>query len=243
MMSPRGYFVCLLFAITVSGLPAVGVLAADPESLVVVEAEDFGEQRKDDKRHWHVLRAGGEMPSGLPTADADRWIGKDGSVAAKASGEAFVRLLPDTRTTHDDKLIRGENFSPEPGQMAILDYPIEIEKPGRYYVWVRAYSTGTEDNGIHVGIDGEWPESGQRMQWCEGKRSWRWECAQRTQQNHCGEPMQIYLEIAEPGPHVVSFSMREDGFAFDQFVLSPDVQYRPEGTMRATGGAGAGRSQ
>jgi hypothetical protein len=141
-----------------------------------------------------------------------------------ASGN-YLEILPDTRRTHGDKLISGENFSNEPGRIAILDYSVEIPKAGRYYVWVRAYSTGSEDNGIHLGLDGEWPESGQRMQWCQGKNRWYWESKQRTQKQHCGVPHQIYLDIKKPGLQTISFSMREDGFEFGQFLLTRDRDF------------------
>jgi len=94
------------------------------------------------------------------------------------------------------------------------------DTPGRYYVWVRAFSPGTEDNGLHAGLDGEWPESGQRMQWCEGKDQWTWESRQRTEENHCGEGKKIFLDIEKAGRHILMFSMREDGFAFDRWQLS-----------------------
>ena len=145
-----------------------------------------------------------------------------------SSGE-YLELLPDTRVTHADKLIKGENFSPEPGKMAILSYEVEFPVAGRYYVWVRARSTGTEDNGIHVGLDGAWPESGQRMQWCPGKGAWRWDNRQRTEAEHCGVVGQIWLDVDEPGTHQVQFSMREDGFEFDQFLVTPEAAWRPAG--------------
>jgi hypothetical protein len=45
--------------------------------------------------------------------------------------------------------------------------------------------------------------------------------------------MQIFLDVKRPGEHVVSFSMREDGFAFDQFLLTTDRDYRPQGEERS----------
>ena len=139
-----------------------------------------------------------------------------------------MEILPDTRKNHDEQLIRGENFSNVPGKLAILDYKIYFNTPGKYYVWVRAFSTGSEDNGIHVGLNGEWVESGQRMQWCEGKNEWTWASKQRTKEDHCGVEQQIYLEIPDKGWHTVSFSMREDGFEFDKFILSQEYEM-PEG--------------
>ena len=197
---------------------------------IVVEAEHFSAQEKDDRRHWHTLTKSGTLPDKEGAGDPKTWVRSIHSAAKPASRGSFLRLLPDTRRTHADRLIHGENFNPVPGEMAILKYPVHFDAAGRYYVWVRAFSTGTEDNGIHVGINGRWPESGQRMQWCEGKDNWTWACAQRTEANHCGEPMQIFLDVDSPGQHTIAFSMREDGFAFDQFLLTKDREYRPAGS-------------
>lgn len=188
-------------------------VAIETDGYVFVEAEDFKYDNypTDSKvRTWQKIRPTTKQSAGDP----------DPSHAATASGGKYLEALPDTRVTHDDELIVGTNFSNEPGKIALLGYPIRFENPGRYYVWVRAYSSGTEDNGIHVGLNGEWPESGQRMQWCEGKNKWTWESKQRTKEVHCGEPELIYLDIPSAGVHTVTFSLREDGFEFDAFVLS-----------------------
>ncbi|GAA4236458.1 hypothetical protein GCM10022291_20830 [Postechiella marina] len=145
-----------------------------------------------------------------------------------ASGKSYIEAMPDTRVTHGDKLIQGENFFPIPGTGGIVSYKVKINTPGKYYVWVKAYSSGPEDNGLHVGLNGEWPESGQRIQLCQGKHKWTWSSAQRVPENHCGIPMHIYLNIKEAGEHIISFSMREDGFELDQFILSKDASFKPE---------------
>lgn len=193
-------------------------LPAEADGLLIVEAETFARQTIDETRRWYVVNA---ETTGTPEPDPDP------SHAASASGGAYLEILPDTRTNHDERLIRGENFTNKAGMMAILEYDIAITNPGRYYVWVSAHSTGTEDNGIHVGLDGQWPDSGQRMQWCEGKDQWTWGSRQRTEADHCGVPGLIYLEIEEPGPHTVQFSMREDGFEFDRWLLTNDRDYIP----------------
>ena len=138
----------------------------------------------------------------------------DSNHVAGASGGAYLEILPDTRRTHGDKLIRGENFSPAPGKMAVLHYNVHFSNPGRYYVWVRAFSTGSEDNGLHVGINGQWPEPA--VSACSGvmaRHSWRWDSKQRTEEQHCGERYKIFIDVAQPGTHTISFSMRDDGFA------------------------------
>lgn len=182
----------------------------EKDGFVIVEAENYSAQYADDIRKWHIIDAG----------FSENITGFSENYSASASGGQYLMLLPDTRVTHDDKLIHGENFTNEPGKMAKLDYPIFFENPGRYYVWVSAFSTGSEDNGLHVGLSGEWPESGARMQWCEGKNQWTWASKQRTIDVHCGVERLIYLDIPSKGLHTVSFSMREDGFRFDRFALT-----------------------
>ncbi|HIG31069.1 MAG TPA: DUF5060 domain-containing protein, partial [Verrucomicrobiales bacterium] len=183
---------------------------------VAVEAEHFFKQSATGKRAWYLTTA-----SNRPAHNDDA----DGTHVVGAGGGAYLESLPDTRHNHSHKLIHGENFSNLPGKLAILHYKVHFNNPGRYYVWVRAFSTGNEDNGLHVGIDGKWTASGQRLQCCEGKRTWRWDSQQRTQKNHCGEPHKIYLDVEKPGLHTIQFSLREDGFEFDKFLLTTNRDF------------------
>mgnify|MGYP003867855391 CR=1 FL=1 len=190
------------------------------DGLVAVEAEHFYIQSNSEIRQWYRT-----------TNNEGQNLGRDEDEPHHkgASNSAYLEILPDTRVTHADTLIRGENFSNISGKMGVLHYKVRINDPGRYYVWVRAFSTGGEDNGIHVGLNGEWPEHGQRMQWCEGKNQWTWESKQRTKEVHCGVAKEIYLDIPEAGVHDIQFSMREDGFEFDKFLLTKDPNYIPKG--------------
>lgn len=193
---------------------------AEANGLVAVEAEHFVKQTLTEVRAFHLTHAE-KTPDISPDGDPPHVAG--------ASGGAYLEILPDTRRSHSDKLIPNTNFSPDAGRLAVLDYKVHIQTPGRYYVWVRAYSTNSEDNGLHVGLNGQWPEQGQRMQWCEGKNTWRWDSRQRTQAEHCGEPHKIYLDIDQPGEHTIHFSMREDGFEFDKWLMTTDRDFpRPD---------------
>jgi hypothetical protein len=62
------------------------------------------------------------------------------------------------------------------------------------------------------------------MQWCEGKDEWTWASKQRTLDEHCGVEQRIYLDIPSSGVHKISFSMREDGFEFDKWIMSKIYQ-------------------
>ncbi len=228
-MTKKACFVFIIFLFSVSGIKAQeyanpivreNVVFQEKDGLVAVEAEYFYKQTKYNVRKWYRTSKNEQAKVGRD---------EDGPHIKNAGNNAYIEILPDTRVTHSDKLIAGENFSNNPGEMALLHYKVNINNTGRYYVWVRAYSVGSEDNGIHVGIDGKWPESGARMQWCDGKNSWRWDSKQRTGEVHCGEPYLIYLDIENPGVHEITFSMREDGFEFDRFLLTSEKEFVPEG--------------
>jgi len=154
-----------------AAVPENGVFE-EVDGVVAVEAEHYFKQELDSVRSWH-LTTSAHVPVISPDGDPAH--------LADASGGAYLESLPDSHRSHGDPLKQGENFFPEPGLAGVLYYNIHISTPGRYYVWARIYSTNTEDNGMHVGIDGEWPESGQRLQWTK-KDSWVWGSKQRTEQ-------------------------------------------------------------
>ncbi|WP_324023656.1 hypothetical protein QSV08_12425 [Maribacter sp. BPC-D8] len=190
------------------------------DEIITVEAEHFYKQSKSKIRQWY-RKSSTEATKMARDEDEKYHLG--------ASNNTYLEILPDTRVTAEDELIAGENFSNEAGQMGILHYKVNISSPGRYYVWARIFSMGAEDNGLHVGIDENWPEHGQRMQWCEGKNEWTWGSAQRTKLIHCGVAKQIYLDIKKAGIHDIQFSMREDGVKLDKFLLTKDIDYIPNG--------------
>ena len=182
----------------------------EKNGLLEIEAEAFHFSSKNGTERAWVIKSHSEKTDQSETA----------------SKNTYIQAVPDTRVTHDDVLIEGENFFPFAGVGGVVSYKIKINKPGRYYVWASVYSSGLEDNGVHVGINNTWPESGARMQWCAGKHKWTWSSAQRVPENHCGTPKTIYLDL-EKGETILSFSMREDGLKMDRIILAKDASFSP----------------
>ena len=56
---------------------------------------------------------------------------------------------------------------------------------------------------------------------------WERRKIQRVPDNHCGTPGTITMEIAEAGLHTIQFSMREDGVAFDKWIMTTDTLLVP----------------
>jgi hypothetical protein len=186
----------------------------------VVEAEAYETQRNDDERRWYTI-----TPGNSPDLDDP-----DGNHASTAVQATYLEILPDTRVTHNDPLNRGTAFKNYPGNnpVGVLEYDITFPEAGTYYVWVRAHPTGSEDNGIHVGLNGNWPDSGARIQWC-GTSGWAWSGELRIDPDqHCNSGVRATIDVPTAGTHTVMFSMREDGFEFDRFIFTKDQSYDPE---------------
>lgn len=193
----------------------------DVDGIVAVEAEHFNSyDQKGAPRDYTYTSV--DFTSGImPDPDENH--------AEGASGGVYLETLPDTRVTHDDPIKEGESIFNKAGTGPTLSYTVNFSQAGTYYVWVRAYSTGGEDNGIHVGINGEFPESGQKLQFCSGKNKWTWSSAKRDSGGSaCGVPHTITIDVPSAGEHTIQFSMREDGFEFDKWLMTMDDSYVPE---------------
>ena len=178
---------------------------------LVFEAED------DDTRgdRWIL------MNSSTPEQDND----PDGNHSDGAVGGAYIELLPDMRVTHDDEFGPPTAIWNQPGTGPKAEYTMNFPEAGRYYVHLRAYSTGTEDNGIHVGINNTWPDSGARLQFCTAGSGWQWSAKQRDSGGvgPCGAQKTIWVTVPDAGVHTFMISAREDGFEADRIMLIKDL--------------------
>ena len=188
---------------------------ADDYVAIVLEAEDF--VSGDDR--WVLTEPG--TPTQQDDPDPNHTLG--------ASGGAYLELLPDIRVKHGDPFGPPRGLWAEAGEGPTLTYAADFPEVGRYHAHVRLYSTGSEDNGIHIGLNDEWPESGAEMQGCTaGHKAWRWTSRQRGAGGFaCGIDHTAWVTVTETGPQIVGVSAREDGFEIDRVMLIKD---RSEGT-------------
>ncbi|NNC37590.1 MAG: DUF5060 domain-containing protein, partial [Hyphomonadaceae bacterium] len=108
------------------------IIEQSADNDIRVEAENFVSQRLTNKRKWCRSQ---DCPA-------------DWKSIAPGTDE-YIAIVPDTRLTHDDTLVRGENFTNQPGKIAVLSYEVDFPLAGRWYVWVRTFSRGSEDNSVH----------------------------------------------------------------------------------------------
>ncbi len=130
---------------------------------------------------------------------------------SSASGGQAMEVGPDNGTRINSGYVTS---SPR------LDYQVNFITTGTYYVWVRGLATGN-DNSVHFGVDGEAISTSDRM---EVSTSGNWVWSNSTMDN-----ARATITITSTGLHDLNVWMREDGFAFDRFLITTDPNFTPTG--------------
>lgn len=185
----------------------------------IIEAESYSSQKPNKGFKWFKFTKGIEL---RVKRDEDKTHYKN------CSNNSYVEILPTKKVP--EKMIGGKTFFPTPGESAILKYKVNFKSTGKYYVWVRGLSNHSHDNSIHVGLNGEWPNSGKALYWCpKDQGKWSWSSKQRMKTDDCTPNSErIYINVTSTGIQSVEFSMREYGLEFDKFVLTKFKNKRPK---------------
>ena len=187
---------------------------------IEIEAETFFDQELTRNRKWYITSEKKQKKI-KPDPDKKHLEG--------VSSGAYIEVLPETFTPKTPDQVHNVNFAKMPGQLAIVKYKVNFKASGVFYVWVRGYCSSTNDNSVHVGVDDKWPNNGRALYFCEGQNSWTWSSVIRKNSDNCSDDSErAYLTIDKPGEHIIKFSMREDGFEFDKFVLTNLSDYEPK---------------
>jgi hypothetical protein len=140
-----------------------------------------------------------------------RWVPDNLKPGASISA---VRSRPNngTRLTYPDYLTDGPR----------LDYRVHFIRAGLHFVWIRGYATGSNNNSVHIGLNG------QRQTNAEGvminhNDEWAW--SGTTEKG-----AYAFVDIPSIGEHTLNIYMHEDGFRLDKIVLLADSEWVPSGT-------------
>jgi hypothetical protein len=225
------------------------------DGVVSVEAEHYFEQTNNEPTlvYWYTFADGEADPEvdcvtntpcdagTAPMCNQYPECDPDAIDPAEAKSGAYVEALPDRRRDDSEPGTGELGVVNNPDNAAALHYRVLFHQTGRYYVWGHARGLGPAANGIHLGIDGTWPDndlvdpSSMRMQFPNG---WAWTQNRRGGTQHTGvsgtnevsvRDANIWLQIDRPGVHTITWAMREDGLELDKFVMVLDPDFVPEG--------------
>lgn len=172
---------------------------------VGAQAEDYDAiEAQNSGRAWYLITT--ETAPDLVDPD-------DNSHAKTAHGGAYLEFLPDLFAFENDPNDDGFGFASDPFEGAEVGFFVNLEATGRYYVWVRGYTTGGKDNTLFVGIDGTWPASVDILQFPSNAHAWVWSSNQRNSGGKLyGIPLTIYLDVETSGEHIIAFAIGRGRF-------------------------------
>lgn len=134
--------------------------------------------------------------------------------AGAASDGSYLLAEPNTGTNTGD-----DTTGPR------LDYRVDFEQAGTYYVWVRVRSDTNVDDSVHVGLDGTIVSDGRWGMWHGNYGDWGW----ADEVDGRSSPDRVTVVVSDLGVHTVNLWMREDGVAVDKVILTTDAGYTPTG--------------
>jgi arylsulfatase A len=128
-----------------------------------------------------------------------------------SSSDESLQALPNNGVLIDSDY---ENLSPRVG------YRANFDTADRYYVWARARGANNSNDSLHIGLDGQAPLSGKRME--EIFDYWGWTSMLET-------GGRAFVDVTSVGVHTLDVWMREDGVIVDKFILTTDANFTPSG--------------
>jgi hypothetical protein len=170
---------------------AFAPLAAEPVKVsaskeTTIEAEDFVRRSSRDDHRWEKIKS--------RRSDVPSYI-----IAAPDANKVFNILSKDF-----------EKKSPK------VDYEVEFEKAGSYWIWVRAKGTAGGAS-VAFGMDDNLPRT--EFIGFFGPQ-WAWVGNYRDSQR-------LRLEVREAGKHTLQLWMIEDGVSIDKLMLTTNPAFRP----------------
>jgi hypothetical protein len=138
------------------------------------------------------------------------------------SGSGTVRALP------EDGVNQRTGYAANSPR---LDFPVEFNRSGTHYLWLRGAGPGGGSNSVHLGING------QEIATAAG-------VGVGTQAGYVWSSGSHTVQIPSAGVHTVNLWMRESGTIADKIVLTSDPGFVPTGIgpSQSPQGGGSGNS-
>ncbi len=202
-----------------SGEFPLTVIVTDPLDEALTDSQTFTIRIVPSDSDAIIQQA--DNPDGMVVAEAEApFTSTTGALGhtwqtvtnVSAAGGEVLQALPELNTSingDDDILSR----SPR------LDYLVNFDTAGTYYVWVRGIAVDSGSDSVHLGVDGQVTTRSLSGFTLDGQLSWA------NDLQFSVNP--ATLTIPSPGVHTISVWMREDSFSIDKFLLTEDASFVP----------------
>lgn len=101
-----------------------------------------------------------------------------------------------------------------------LDFKINFRRTGTFYLWLRGSGASSNDDAVHVGLNGTLLSTAATLSGFSSALAWR-----RMDTN--GAVARV--SISNTGVHTLNLWMSEDGFLVDKLLLTQDTAFVPSG--------------
>ncbi|MEO1619066.1 MAG: Ig-like domain-containing protein, partial [Planctomycetota bacterium] len=130
-----------------------------------------------------------------------------------ASGGGYLTSLPNDGTNTGDSTNGPRR-----------DYSVTVDAPGTFYVWARTRTSSSQDDSIHIGLEGT-PATYGKLGLNNSSSDWAW---RNTVDGRAGaDRVTVHFDTA--GTHTVNLWMREDGSQVDKIFLTRSANETPSG--------------
>ena len=173
-----------------------------PNGIVSIEAENYDEYTPRPPHTWELIT---ESASGFSPPNG-------------FSGGFAMQSTPTTPAGGAGPNDPADFLANSPR----LDYEVEFDQTGTYYVWVLAWGLDGNSDSMHSGLDGEAVATADRISGFSNNYTWTNTAYQ--------DPERIMFDVTTAGLHTVNIWMREDGSVIDKIVLTTNPDYTPTGS-------------
>ncbi|MBO58371.1 MAG: hypothetical protein CMA77_05185 [Euryarchaeota archaeon] len=120
-------------------------------------------------------------------------------------------------------------FANSAGEGPRMDYSIDFDSNGTYYLWLRMNGTDENGNSVHIGLDQTPLTNGGGLHTTNyGSWEWSnmaWDGAQATQ---------LQFDISSPGRYTLNIWPEEDGVSIDQLLITDSWSFVPSQIMNSS---------
>jgi hypothetical protein len=161
--------------------------------------------------------SGSSVPDNVVSIETEQYASNVGvgghdwapALVSGASAGGSLQPLPNDNTNRDTGFVVN---SPR------LDYDVNFPTSGKYYIWVRGRGATSNDDSLHIGLNGQADSRADRI--TGFKTGWTWT-------SDTMDDVRASINVESAGRQQLTLWMREDGTIVDKVFLTTNASLKP----------------